>query len=345
MFCSQSYFPDRPDRIVPKTLIFAKDDNHAENIVRIVREEFAKGNDFCQKITYKAKRDPEDILQDFRNSYFPRIAVTVDMIATGTDVRAIEILLFMRQVKSRGYFEQMRGRGTRVIKEDELQAVTRDAVHKTHFVLVDTVGLVEAGMTDTTPTLNRKRSVPFAKLLEQVGYGQHDEDLVATLAGRLARLEQKANEDDESLIVQYSYGQTLPDLIHGLLAAIDPDNQIAAAREKTGDEEPAQEEIETAAKALLWEATETLRIRPELRRTLNDIHDRREIVIDVVSEDKVLTAGYDAAATDRLRQTVDSFRQFIEENKDEITALQILYNQPYSTQELTLRELKELAEA
>jgi type I restriction enzyme, R subunit len=152
-------FPERADRVAPKTLIFAKDDNHAENIVRIVREEFGKGNDFCQKITYKASRNPEDILQDFRNSYFPRMAVTVDMIATGTDVRAIEILLFMRQVRSRGYFEQMRGRGTRVIQPDELQAVTSDARHKTHFVLIDAVGLTEAEMIEKDPpTCGRRRS-------------------------------------------------------------------------------------------------------------------------------------------------------------------------------------------
>ena len=137
-------YPARTDGIVPKTLIFAKDDNHAENIVRIVREEFAKGNDFCQKITYRAKRDPEDILQDFRNSYYPRIAVTVDMIATGTDVRPLECLLFMRDVRSRNYFEQMKGRGTRVLDYDELRKVTPSAAtRKTHFVIIDAVGVVE----------------------------------------------------------------------------------------------------------------------------------------------------------------------------------------------------------
>jgi type I restriction enzyme R subunit len=135
-------FPER--EIVPKTLIFAKDDSHAEDIVRIAREEFGKGDEFCQKITYRSTgKKPEDLISDFRNSYFPRIAVTVDMIATGTDIRALEVLLFMRAVKSRLLFEQMLGRGTRVVSLTELQNVTSDARTKDHFVLIDAVGIVD----------------------------------------------------------------------------------------------------------------------------------------------------------------------------------------------------------
>ena len=119
-------FPDRTE--VPKTLIFAKDDSHAEDIVKIVREEFGKGNDFCQKITYKVTgARPADLIQSFRNSYNPRIVVTVDLIATGTDIKPVEIVMFMRSVKSRVLFEQMKGRGVRVINTDELRAVTPDA--------------------------------------------------------------------------------------------------------------------------------------------------------------------------------------------------------------------------
>ena len=120
-------FPDRTEA-VPKTLIFAKDDSHAEDIVKIVREEFGKGNDFCQKITYKVTgAKPADLIQSFRNSYNPRIVVTVDLIATGTDIKPVEIVMFMRSVHSRVLFEQMKGRGVRVINPDELRAVTPDA--------------------------------------------------------------------------------------------------------------------------------------------------------------------------------------------------------------------------
>ncbi len=109
-------FPRRKE--VPKTLIFAKTDSHADDIIQIVREEFGEGNEFCRKITYAAE-NPESILSSFRNDYYPRIAVTVDMIATGTDVKPIECLIFMRDVRSKNYFEQMKGRGTRTLSKDD----------------------------------------------------------------------------------------------------------------------------------------------------------------------------------------------------------------------------------
>ncbi len=337
-------YPDRTDQVVPKTLIFAKDDNHAETIVRVAREEFAKGNDFCQKITYRAERNPEDILKDFRNSYNPRIAVTVDMIATGTDVRAIEILLFMRQVRSRGYFEQMRGRGTRIISSDDLQAVTRDARHKTHFILIDAVGLVEAGMAETTRTLERKRSVPFKQLLEGIAFGADDEDTVSSLAGRLARLQHELTAADESRIREATGGRDMAGLIGLLFDALDPDRQIAQAR-AAGYPAPGEAEIEAAAAELRGIAVAPFRDSPDLREALLTAQGRNEIIIDTVSADEVTVKGFDAAATDRLRKTVDDFRQFIEANKDEIAALQILYNEPYGRARPTRAQLKELAAA
>ena len=160
-------FPGRSD--VPKTVIFAKDDSHAEDIVEIVREEFTRGNDFCQKITYRTTgKDPEDLIAEFRNNYNPRIVVTVDMIATGTDIKPLEIVFFMRSVKSRTFFEQMKGRGVRVIGSADFQAVTSDAKAKDHFVIVDAVGVCEACKTDTRP-LERTPHIPLEKLLEAVG--------------------------------------------------------------------------------------------------------------------------------------------------------------------------------
>src|SRR6266496_5517747 len=110
-----------------------------------------------RKITYKTTGSkPEELIASFRNSYYPRIAVTVDMISTGTDIKPLEVLLFIRSVKSQGFFEQMKGRGTRTIDDDEFQSVTRDARCKTHFVLVDAVGVYERLKTDD-PSLERKR--------------------------------------------------------------------------------------------------------------------------------------------------------------------------------------------
>ena len=126
-------FPRRKE--VPKTLIFAKTNSHAEDIVQIVREEFGKGDEFCKKITYSVE-NPDKVLSEFRNGFHLRIAVTVDMIATGIDVKPIECLIFMRDVRSKNYFEQMKGRGTRTMKKDDLQKVTPSATEdKDHFVI------------------------------------------------------------------------------------------------------------------------------------------------------------------------------------------------------------------
>ena len=135
-------------------------------------------------------------------------------------MRAIEILLFMRQVRSRGYFEQMRGRGTRIISSDELQAVTADARHKTHFVLIDAVGLTEAEMIEPSRAQERKRTIPFERLLEHVAYGECDAETVASLANRLARLQHRQTEAEKQLIADYTDGGTLPDLIHPLAGGI-----------------------------------------------------------------------------------------------------------------------------
>ena len=141
-------FPSR--RIVPKTLIFAKDDSHAEDIVHIVREVFARDDEFCQKITYQSDK-PEELIAQFRNDSTFRIAVSVDMISTGTDIKPLECLIFMRAVRSSGYFEQMKGRGVRTINTDDLLAVTGDATAKTHFIIVDAVGVCDSVKTDSQP--------------------------------------------------------------------------------------------------------------------------------------------------------------------------------------------------
>jgi type I restriction enzyme R subunit len=172
---------------VPKTLIFAKTDSHADDIINIVREEFAAGNDFCRKITYRIDEDPQGLLNSFRNDYNPRIAVTVDMIATGTDVKPIECLLFMRDVKSRNYYMQMVGRGTRSLDADGLRQVNRSASGpKEHFVLVDAVGVSESKKMETG-TLERKPSVPMKDLMQGVTMGVRDPETLSSLAGRLAR--------------------------------------------------------------------------------------------------------------------------------------------------------------
>jgi type I restriction enzyme, R subunit len=334
-------FPGRTE--VPKTLIFAKDDSHADDIVQILREEFGKGDDFAVKITYKSTgRKPDEMIAEFRNSYNPRIAVTVDMIATGTDVRPLECVFFMRAVKSRTYFEQMKGRGVRVINEADFQAVTPDAKAKSRFVIVDAVGVTESDLNDTQP-LERKPTVPLDRLLKQLSFGSRDPEVVSTIAGRLARLDRQLTKEDREELEQLA-STDLRDLTRALVESVDPDRHLEAAKEATGKDEPSDEELAAAAKQLLDAAVEPLATNPELRQRLFEVRRSYEQTLDEFSQDKVLGAGYSIDGADRARQTAESFRAFIEEHKDEITALQILYSRRYR-QRLTFREIKELAHA
>ncbi len=360
-------FPGRT--VVPKTLIFAKDDSHADDIVQIVREEFGKGNEFCEKITYKTnvvrvpvtKKLPngseieeleyqssgvtaEKLITSFRNSYFPRIAVTVDMIATGTDVRPIECLMFLRDVKSRTLFEQMKGRGTRVIKPADLQQVTSDATTKTHFVIVDAVGVCESEFADTHP-LERKPGVSFEKLLEAVAFGNREKDVLSSLASRLARLDNQLSKEDRQMMQQIA-GQPLSAITGAIVQALDPDVQLAAAQSSTATPgcAPSAEQVEKATAHLLSEAVKPLVTNPALRNTLVSLKKSFEQTIDRVSQDQILEAGFSAQAREKAQTLIQSFEQFIRENKDEITALQILYGRPYH-ERLTLKEIKELADA
>lgn len=229
-------FPYR--HIVPKTLIFAKDDSHAEDIVHIVREVFAKGDDFCQKITYQSDR-PEELIAKFRNDSIFRIAVSVDMISTGTDIKPLECLFFMRAVRSSGYFEQMKGRGVRTINPDDLRAVTGDATTKTHFIIVDAVGVCDSLKTDS---------------------------------------------------------QSLPG---------DP-----STNDSTG----------------------------------SSIRDTDQL-IDDISEDRVVDTGFDLQSSPQASEVIYAFKRFIDQNIDELAALQILCRHPEAQGALSEDDLKVLEEA
>jgi type I restriction enzyme R subunit len=352
---------------VPKTLIFAKDDSHAEDIVTIVREVFGKGNEFAQKITYKvgtARRivkekaadgtevekviwvnsgiKPEDLISDFRNRYDPRIAVTVDMIATGTDIKPLEIVFFMRAVKSRTLFEQMKGRGARTVTPTELQNVTGDAIAKDRFVIIDAVGMNPDELNETKP-LERKRYETLKSLMEKIAFGERHPDAISSVAAKLTRLDRQLTKDDR-LEVEQLIGKPVSALVGTLVQALDPDYQIAAAKAVTGKETPNQQEVATAAKSLLNEAVQPIIGNPKLRNRLAEMKRSYEQIIDNISQDKVIHAGLDEATRQKAETLVNSFIQFIEQHKDQITALQVLYSRPYK-QRLRYDQLKELAQA
>jgi type I restriction enzyme R subunit len=360
-------FPGRNE--VPKTLIFAKDDSHADDIVRIAREVFAAGNDFCQKITYrtgftkitkKVKNDdgnesevtewvrttnlsPDEILANFRNSFYPRIAVTVDMISTGTDVKPIECVFFLRNVKSAGFFEQMKGRGVRVISPDKLRTVTPSARIKDRFIIVDAVGVCEQDKTDSQ-TLNRKPSATLEGLLNYVAQGGLDPDAFTTLASRLARLQRDFSADQLAELKDLAGGKSFSDLAHDLLNACDPDVQIEAAKKLPGVVGvPTEEQMKAAAQQLAQQAV-TPFLKAQLRRRILEIRQQNEQTIDRHTIDDVLYSGFDASAVEKAQAKVKDFRVWIEDHKSELTALQVLYagTRPLK---LSLKDLRQLRDA
>jgi type I restriction enzyme, R subunit len=333
-------FPGRTE--VPKTLVYAKDDSHADDLVQVIREEFGKGNEFCQKITYRTTGiPPEQLIRDFRVSYNPRIAVSVDMIATGTDIRPVEIVWFMRAVKSRTLFEQMKGRGVRVIGDTDLQQVTPDARTKTHFVIVDAVGACETELEDSRP-LEKKPGISFEKLLEQAAFGVSDPDTVSSIANRLARLDRTLDEEGKEKVRDLAH-TTLRDVVGVLLKSLDPDEHLRAATQKHGSS-PTPDQVAEVATKLRKEALQPLATSPHLRSLLIAAKKRSEQTIDTVTADEVLHAGYSAAAKERAKAVVISFEKFIEENRDEIAALQVFYSQPRSRR-LRYEDVKTIVEA
>lgn len=332
-------FPRR--REVPKTLIFAKSDSHADDIIQIVREEFGEGNDFCKKITYSAQ-NPEETLSEFRNGYNPRIAVTVDMIATGTDVKPIECLIFMRDVRSKNYFEQMKGRGTRTLGKDDLQKVSPSATeNKDHFVIVDAVGVTKSKKSETR-TLERKPSVSLKELMMNVALGARDEDTLTSLASRIIRLNSQMTASERKAFTE-TVGMPAGNLAEKLLDAFDEDVLTYAAQAQFGCETPTTEQYAQVQKTAIAEAVKPFH-DPNVRDFVENVRRSHEQIIDNVNIDSVVFAGFDAQQEENAQRVIQTFRDFIEANKDEIIALRIIYSQTYKDRPMVINKLQSLYE-
>ena len=334
-------FPGREE--LPKTLIFAKTDSHADDIIQTVREQFDEGNQFCKKITYKTDEDPKSTLAQFRNDYYPRIAVTVDMIATGTDVKPLECLLFMRDVKSRNYFEQMKGRGTRTLDHDDLKKVSPSAINgKTHYVIVDAVGVTKSLKTESQPLIT-KPSVPLKDLAMGVMMGARDEDTVSSLAGRLARLNRQLNSTEQARIKERAGGIELTQIVGNLLAAIDPDRIQEKAREIESvpeETEPSEAACNVAREQLVDDAASVF--NGGLIELIDSIRRDKEQTIDHEGLDTVIHAEWEGNAQENAEALAHDFRQYLEANHDEIEALTIFYAQPHRRRELTYAMIREV---
>ncbi|GAI04363.1 unnamed protein product, partial [marine sediment metagenome] len=335
-------FPDRKE--VPKTLIFAKSDSHADDIIQIVREEFAESNEFCKKITYKSLEDPKSILASFRNDYYPRISVTVDMIATGTDVKPIECIIFMRDVKSKNYFEQMKGRGTRTLQKDDLRKVTPSAVdNKTHYVIVDAVGVCKSLKTDSRP-LERKPSIPLKDLMTNIAMGSREEDILISTANRLTRIERAVTENEKEKFKEITSGTSIKEVVKALLNANDQDFIQTKAREKYKLEEKeilTKKQIEETQKEFLDKACDIFN-NPDIREYIENVRKKHEQIIDTVNIDTVINADWDKQTQNQAENTIETFKEFLKKNKDEITALKIFYSQPQRIKEITFKMINDL---
>ena len=350
-----------PDRVaddgtfeVPKMLIFAKSDSHADDIIQIVRREFAEENKFCKKITYRTsegpeKEDPKTVLQQFRMSYYPRIAVTVDMIATGTDIRPLEVLLFMRDVKSRSYYEQMKGRGTRTCSLEELRTSGTPAAKftKDHFVIIDAIGVEKSQKTDSRP-LEKKPGLSLKEVLEHIAMGNKDEDLLTTLANRLIRLDKQINDKEKAAFSEKAGGKTINQVVKQLLNAYDPDtieNLEFIIKNETPEATPAQlhSSFIIHHSELIEQAT-ALFNNYELRNYIIDVRKKYDQFIDHINPDEIVNIGWVKDNKAAAESIIHDFKTWIEAHKTEITALQVFYAQPYQRRELSYAMIRDLAE-
>lgn len=341
-------FPARKE--TPKTLIFAKTDSHADDIINMVREVYGQGNAFCKKVTYRAEEDADAVLSSFRNDYNPRIAVTVDMIATGTDVKPLEVLLFMRDVRSKGYYEQMKGRGVRSLDGESLKRVSNSADGaKTRFVLIDAVGVEKTLKTESRP-LERKPSVSLKDLLQSVAMGSRDEDTLLSLGNRLVRLAKQLDEKAQTRIEKTTGGVSVGALGKHLITALDPDaivqTALATAKAKgitRSEESLLPEEIEAACSERVATACAPFD-NPDVRDEIESARREREQIIDHINLDEVISSDFSEQAETNAKATIQTFVDYIAAHKDEITALGFFYQQPYQRRALTFDMLEALHE-
>ncbi|MGW0731634.1 DEAD/DEAH box helicase family protein [Streptomyces sp. NPDC002851] len=320
----QRWFPGRTE--LPKTLIFAVGEDHAEDVLAQVKEVFGRGDDFAKKITYKSRQageDPNELIRAMRTSSRLRVAVTVDMIATGTDIRALECVIFLRSVRSAVLFEQMKGRGARTIDVTELREVTPDSddnVRKSRFVLIDPVGVTDSPLVDARPLVPAgERQVSLAKLLDKTGTKSITASEAEILAGRLARLNQQLNNAERDQLTEAAGGKTLSQIAGGIMKAADPDRQ----------EEVLDQQGAAAARQLIEDAVAPLTGNQDLRQKIIEIRRDKDYVIDEVTQVTV-TNIEEVPPEKRAQEELDHWKQFLKDKRDTIAAIQIALQSPRS---------------
>ncbi len=339
------FFRDRNE--LPKTLIFAKDDSHADDIIRICKEVFDEGDDFCKKITYQSEEKESELLYNFRHAYYPRIAVTVTKIATGTDVKCIEILIFMRDIRNENFYEQMLGRARRTLAHDELILSTPSATtDKLGYVVVDAVGITESPKMQSKATGEPKPTISFKKLLDDVANAETDEDIFKALAGRLVRLDKILKPKDRKEFEDITGGISVLQLASNL----DNAHQVDQVDEQVHQEFPkfdsmTEDEKQECVKKVITKRCHNAALpinKKKVRDFLLRVGNANDQTIDPAL-DSLKSADITPMQEDDV---IESFRQFIsdEQNRNEVEALDIIYRQDFKTRPLTEAMIHDLFE-
>lgn len=309
---------------LPKTLIFALNDAHASNIVKIAKEVFGKENDpdFVQKITYSAGNSNE-LIRHFRNDKEFRIAVTVTLVATGTDVKPIEVVMFMRDVESDSLYTQMKGRGVRTIGDEQLRIVTPNAFSKDLFYLVDAVGVTEHEMKFTRPgTEPKPATMSLKELLERITHGYVDDEYLKILASRLSRIHNKSDESQREKFRELA-GDDMKEIASRIYEALALNTL------------PTFIDINEPNTERKW-LVASLANHPDARNYLL-ILNAGFVKILIPGEDELVSKGF---SIEEASRTTAAFEKYVFEHKDEMEALRIIYNN--QGEPVTYSMLKEL---
>lgn len=318
----ESLYPEREKNwyMIPKTLFFAKKESHAQDILKAIenvfKEEFPDKKlpeHFAQLITCKSGNSNQ-LISDFRNNKDFRIAITVTLVATGTDVRPLEILVFMRDINSEVLYTQMKGRGCRTIADDKLLNVTTNANSKDFYYLIDAVGVTEHEKSMPTPNggEGRKKVLSLKDLLEHLAHGEVSNENLNLLAGYLSNVNKKAEPEDLIELNELIKTTAIKQICLDIYAAIDPDNKAFPEYKDINDPN-------TERKALISALINNVKARKKLLEV-----NAGFIKIAVEETDTLISAGF---SKEQAKQYIDTFEKYLEDNKDEVEALRILYNQ------------------
>ena len=304
-------YPSRDPNIayIPKTLIFAKSDAHADNIIKIIREQVFPGQcpEFAQKITYSAG-DSNALIKNFRNDKKFRIAVTVTLVATGTDVKPLEVLIFMRDVNSESLYVQMKGRGVRTITDDALRNVTPNADSKDIFYLVDAIGVTEHVKNSQAPEPTDGVNISLEKLLEQITHGYLPDDNLRLLAARLARINGKSTEEQRAEFTELA-GMEMKEIASNIYEAFENGSLAAAPFESSNQPNELR-------KALV----QPLALHEKARKFLL-ILNAGFVKILQPGRDTLISTGF---SVENAQETITKFEEYVQTHRDEEEALRII---------------------